>query len=190
MISWEIFVLGLSLATDAAVAMFAIGLHEHHLPIFQKAAKGNVLAILFGFFQFLMLWMGSRGGFYLSFSNYGYLFQLVVALIFVMLGGKCFKEAQESDRKIPDWKILPMLLLAVATSIDALAAGVSLGTLPMAWMAAIEVGVITFFSCILFFLLSHFFKNIPDNWLLRLAGVTFFILGGKIIIPIVFRGIS
>ncbi len=181
MFSIETTLLGLALALDAAVVTFAIGLLNLESSHKLKFSRGFLTCSLFGIFQFLMVWLGSVGGYYLSFSSYGYLFQLGVALIFIIIGIRVLQESLDDDDEHIEWGLFPMLILAFATSIDALAAGVSLGTIPMAYMSAIEIGIITFFTCAAAYLTSMVFKKIPAAWLLRFASMIFFFLGGRII---------
>lgn len=175
MFTLETSLLGIALAIDAAVVSFTLGLLGPHF------GKGAVVAMVFGLFQFLMLWLGSLGGYVFSFSSYGHLFQLVVASIFIIISIKVVQESFEAKKRELLWGPFQLVLLAFATSIDALAAGVSLGTLPMPHIAAIEVGIITFVLCGLAYASAGFVKNIPEKWLLRFAGIIFFFLGGEIL---------
>ena len=188
MFSPEIILLGLALAIDAAVVTFTIGLLHLDLHLKTRISRAFFVAGVFGLFQFLMMWLGSYGGYLFSFSNYGYLFQLVVASIFILIGAKCFQESFKNEDKVPEWGIWPVMMLGLATSIDALAAGISFGTLPKAYLASMEVGIITFTVCLGFYLLSQIFTKIPERWLLRLAGIIFFVLGGQIIWGIYLKG--
>jgi manganese efflux pump family protein len=176
MFSLETSLLGIALAIDAAVVSFTLGLLGPHF------GKGAVVAMVFGLFQFLMLWLGSLGGYLFSFSGYGYLFQLVVASIFLVIAIKVLQESLEAKKREIMWGPFQLVLLALATSIDALAAGVSFGTLPMPHIAAIEVGIITFVICGTAYALAGRVKNIQDKWLLRFAALIFFFLGGEILI--------
>lgn len=187
----EVLFLGFALAMDAAVVSFALGVLSINLSREEKIRRGFMVAVLFGLFQFLMLWLGSYGGFLFSFSKFGYLTQFIVSIIFLVIGLKLFQEsvANDENKKDLEWKLVPMLLMGLITSIDALAAGVSLGTLPMAHVAAIEVGAITFFMVGLFFALSQFLHHIPEKWLLRLAGLIFTYLGLEIIWKYYLQGI-
>ena len=74
-----------------------------------------------------------------------------------------------------------MLILAMATSIDALASGIAIGTLPETYLSAIGIGIITFFICAGAYFSSNFLKSFPTSWLLKLASVIFFFLGGRIL---------
>jgi putative Mn2+ efflux pump MntP len=181
MFSIETTLLGVALALDAAVVSFAIGILNLELSNSQKLSRGCLTAGLFGLFQFLMVWLGSIGGYYFSFSSYGYLFQLVVAVIFLVIGVRVLQESFKNEEVAVEWGFVPMLILAVATSIDALASGVAIGTLPETYLSAFGIGIITFIICGGAYLSSNIFKSFPTNWMLRLASVIFFFLGGRIL---------
>lgn len=182
MFSLELTLLGLALAIDAAVVSFALSLSQRHLRPKQRVMRGGTLALLFGFFQFAMLWLGSYGGFLLSFSTYGNFFQLVVSIIFILIAFKFFHESFETGPLEFDWGGIPLLTLAFATSIDAMASGISFGTLPRAYLLALEIGGLTFIMCALFYSLGSFFRRIPDQWLMRIGGLIFLVLSGRIIL--------
>jgi putative Mn2+ efflux pump MntP len=181
MFSLETGLMGIALALDAAVVSFAIGLLNLESSHKLKISRGLAVCSLFGFFQFLMVWLGSLGGYLLSFSSYGYLFQLVVAAIFLVIAVRILQESLDDDDEHIEWGLIPLLILAIATSIDALAAGVSLGTFPQAYLSALEIGIVTFFICLLAFGSSNVLKQLPTRWLLRSASVIFFFLGGRIL---------
>ena len=185
MLFFEIKLLALALAMDAAAVSFAYGLLCRELPRKERWIRGALIGFVFGFFQFLMLWMGSLGGYFFSFSAWGHLFQFVAGGCFVLLAIKCFQESFEKEDPDLKWGIGPLLLLGLATSIDALAAGVSLGTLPQTYFLAFEVGLITTFTCTIFYWASRFFNNIPDKWLLRIAGVIFGIMAIRILLGLI-----
>jgi manganese efflux pump family protein len=182
MFSYEIFLLGLALSIDAAVVSFALSLIGLSLLGPHKILRGITVTFIFGLFQFLMLWGGSYGGYLFTFSSYGYLFQMMVAVVFFILAVKFFQESFEQKKRELNWGMVPLFILAFATSIDALAAGVSLGTMPLAHEAAFQVGIITSGMCGLFYLIGQFFQRIPEAWLLRFAGCILFFLSGIIIL--------
>jgi len=176
----EIALLGFALAIDAAVVTFAVGLIHQNETSSCKMRRGLLVALVFGIFQALMMWLGSYAGYLLTFSNFGFYFQIGVGVIFLGLALKFFQESLEVEEKRIEWGILPVVILAFATSIDAFASGISLGTLPRAYLAAIEVGFITFVICGIFYLLSQYVKQIPDRWLLRFAAIIFIFLGAQV----------
>ncbi len=180
MFSIETSLLGLALALDAAVASFAVGLLNLDLSVAHKFRRGFLICLLFGFFQSLMIWLGSHAGYYLSFSSFGHLFQLIVGLIFIILGIRVFQESMDGDDEAIVWGFVPLIVMAVATSIDALVSGVSIGSLPHSHITALEIGLITFFLCSIGYGASFFLKSLPANWLLRFAACIFFFLGGRV----------
>lgn len=184
----ETLLLGLALAIDAAVVSFAIGLLNENGPRSVKVVRGGLTALTFGTFQFLMLWLGSLGGFFFSFSSFGHLFPLVVSVIFFLLSFKFFKDSFEVGESKIYWGFLPMLMLGLLTSIDALASGISLGTLPQSYLIALDIGIVTFSLCALAFSFAQFFKSLPGEWLLRLAGTIFLGLGANTIWSLFFKG--
>ncbi len=188
----EILILGLALSIDAGIVCFAFGILGLDKPKKLKVYHWLACAVTFGVFQFFMLWLGSYAGYLFSFSSYGHLFQLVVAGTFLLMGMKVLKDSMESNEDEEEEmkvEVIPLLILGFVTSIDALAAGISLGTLPKSYEAAILVGFITFVICSLFYLFSQFLKNIPDKWLLRITSVIFFSLGGRIIWDFAAKGL-
>lgn len=189
MFSLEVMLMGFGLAMDAAVVSFALGLLCGEMPWHHKTQRGIISALTFGFFQFAMLWLGSYGGFLFSFSAYGYLSHFIVATIFLILAFKFIHDSNKDDKAELEWGIIPLLLLGFATSFDALAAGMSLGTLPHPYIAAFGVGIITALMSATTFFGSQIFQNLPDKWLLRLAAVIFMFLGGKIVMDQISRGI-
>jgi putative Mn2+ efflux pump MntP len=180
MFSLEIVLLGLALAIDAAVVTFAVGLVHSELSLNHRIRRGFLICLAFGVCQGLMLWLGSYAGYLFTFSSFGYFFQLGIGVIFFGLAVKFIQESMSLDEKKVEWGLLPVIILAFATSIDALASGISLGTVPRPYLAALEVGIITFAVCGAFYLLSQFFKKIPDRWLLRFAAFIFVFLGGQV----------
>jgi putative Mn2+ efflux pump MntP len=180
MFSLEILLLGIALAVDAAVVTFAVGLLHSHDPLPVKVRNGLVASGTFGIFQFLMLWAGSYAGFLLTFSDLGFYFRIVITAIFFGLAVKCLKESYEDQGKKIEWGVVPILVLAFATSLDALASGISLGTIPRAWLSALEVGIVTSLICSLFYFIAQFLKQIPERWLLRFSSLIFVFLGLKV----------
>lgn len=189
-ITLEILLLGLGLAIDAGVVSFALGLSISHEHSRHRLLKGIFITLLFAFFQFLMLWVGSYGGYLFAFSSYGYLSQVVVCGVFLLIGIKLFQEAQKDQEKHLTWGFVPIMILAFATSIDALAAGISLGTLPDAHVMAIKIGVITFVVCSIFYGLSLLFRSIPERLLMRVGGFIFIGLGLRIVWHYITTGVA
>lgn len=181
MFTLEIVLLGLALAIDAAVVTFAVGIMHLEDDFKTRIERGILISLIFGIFQTLMLWLGSYVGYLFTFSSFGYYFQVGIGFIFIALALKMIQESFSIEEKKIEWGLMPVIILAFATSIDAMASGVSLATIPNALFASIEVGVITFSVCGAFYFVSQFFKQIPDRWLLRFAALIFSFLGGQVL---------
>jgi putative Mn2+ efflux pump MntP len=103
-------------------------------------------AVWFGGFQALMPLIGYYVG--ISFADYVANVDHWIAFVLLgLIGGKMIKEACEKDEDCdydPDFSFKTMLLLAVATSIDALAVGVSLAFLKAdIWSSILIIGLMT-----------------------------------------------
>jgi len=115
-----------------------------------KIKKVMIPGIYFGFFQALMPTIGFFMGIY--FVNIIANFKHWVAFILLcIIGGKMIKDSlskenEEKDANEDIFGFMKMLLLAIATSIDALAVGVTLAFYRVnILMAATVIGLITFF---------------------------------------------
>lgn len=180
MISLQIMLMGLALSIDAAIVTFALGLAQKELHMGHRVARGVFLCTIFSVFQALMAWLGAYAGYQVAFSSYGLYFQIAVGSLFFFMAYKMVKDSDSAPSEKSKWGIVPLIILAVATSVDALISGVSLGALPNIGMIAVEIGVITFAVCAFFYLLSQYVQRVPDKWLLRVAGLIFLVLGAQI----------
>jgi len=140
----EILLIALAMSMDTFAVAVGLSLSLKGLTLAQSLR----LALTFGFFQFAMATLGALAGsgivrFIESFDHW------VAAGLLFFVGGKMIREffqgEEEEKAKGKDptlgWNLL---LLAVATSIDSLAVGLSLGTMrvPILYPAAV-IGVVT-----------------------------------------------
>jgi len=162
----QIILLAIALSIDAMVVSFTQGL------IFKEHKRKNsfLLAFFFGFFQFLMPVIGyfaTLGVYkYLQFIN-----KWIVFAIFMFLGIKFIKEAfEEKKDTITCLSVYCLLVFAIATSIDAFGAGISLCFSHVdIWFPAILIGVVTFVNSLFGFWSGYLFKNFPSKYL-EIAG--------------------
>ena len=133
--------LGIGLAMDAFSVSMANGLNEPHMN------KGRVCTIagVFGGFQALMPLIGYfLGSFFAEMiEKYDH---WVAFVLLAIIGGNMIKESFGKDEKVDSsMDVKSMLLLAIATSIDALAVGVTFAFLQVQIVPAVSfIGVITF----------------------------------------------
>jgi putative Mn2+ efflux pump MntP len=133
--------LALALAADAAAAAAARGLAVPHV----SARDTARLALLFGGFQGGMAaigWqVGARAGAWFAAWDHWVAFVVLVAIGIKMLHEAI---AGGDDVVVPTFAWRPLLILAVATSIDALAAGVTLELVgPPPWLTLALIAGIT-----------------------------------------------
>lgn len=138
----EIIFIAVGLAMDA----FAVSLSAGSLPVIQNKRAVFRLAFHFGLFQFMMPVIGWFIGEAVVkwIENYDH---WIAFIILAYIGINMIKEAfaAEEDRKISDpSKGMNMVMLAVATSIDALAVGFSLAMLKInIFYPSFIIGIIT-----------------------------------------------
>lgn len=172
----QIIFLAIALSIDAMVVSFSQGL------IFkaQKRKNSLILAFFLGFFQFLMPVLGyfcSLGIYeYLNFIN-----KWIVFGIFLFLGIKFIKEAfEEKEQKICCLSLMCLLSFAIATSIDAFGAGISLCFMhAKIWFPAVLIGIITFINSLIGFWIGYLFKKFSTKYMEILGGSILIILAIK-----------
>ncbi len=138
----EIVLIAVSLALDAAIVAVGAGALAHVRP--RAALK---VALFFGAFQAAMPLLGLVLG--LGFREYLLAYGHVVGFVLLLLvGGKMFFESfgeEDAERERDITKTSTLLLLAVATSIDAFVVGITFNFVPVNVPVAIAViGIVTF----------------------------------------------
>ncbi|MCL2179857.1 MAG: manganese efflux pump MntP family protein [Treponema sp.] len=141
----EIILIAVGLSMDAFAVSITLGLSVSK----PKTSELLIPGIYFGFFQALMPAVGFFAGFY--FAGMVDKFEHWIAFILLcFIGGKMIKDSFDKDageNKSDEnaFKFTKMLVLAVATSIDALAVGVTYAFYKVNILAAaLLTGVITF----------------------------------------------
>ena len=168
---WEVLALSFALAMDATAVAAARGLTARRNEII-------VLPLLFGAFQAGMSalgWLaGAWGGTYFAAYDHWVAFGLLL-----LIGGKMLVEAIRGGEYADEAhsSLGTYLVLALATSIDAAAAGITLPMLAVSPVVAIAlIGIVTF-AC-----------SFAGHWLGRVAGKHLGqgleILGGVVLIAI------
>jgi len=179
----DIFVLAIALSIDACVVSFSNGLIFTH----NKKKNSIILAFSVGFFQFIMPLIGANLAGLINKYVEPYAPWIVFA-IFVILGLNFIKEAfnkddDEKEKLVCYLCFKYILLVSVATSIDALAAGASLafsGTAVL--LPAIIIGVVTFVNSLLGFWSGYFFKKFPTKNLEISGGLILILLAFKVLL--------
>ena len=138
----ELIIIAIGVSMDAFAVSICKGLSV------RKLRPGHMIsaAAWFGGFQALMPLIGYYLG--VSFADSVADFDHWIAFVLLgIIGGKMIKEAFEKDDECdynPDFSFRTMLILAIATSIDAMAVGVSLAFLKVDIVPAVTlIGVTT-----------------------------------------------
>ncbi len=144
---WEILLIGLGVSADAFAVSMCKGVEMKKF-IFKYAL---LIALFFGGFQMLMPLIGWAAG--TLFEKYITQFDHWIAFgLLLLLGGKMIydgifdkDEQKEGEEKPLKLGFVTLLVMAIATSIDALAVGVTFAFLKVnIWMAVSIIGATTF----------------------------------------------
>lgn len=172
---WELLLLAVGLSMDAAAVSISNALC---MPKIQTKEVVRI-AGAFGFFQALMPCLGYffASLFFEVISSFDHWIALALLLF---IGGKMLYETLKGEEKeeCPARLTNRMLLLqAIATSIDALAVGISLSALSVnVWSSVLLIGAVTFACCVAAMLVAKRFG--------RALGKKAGVLGGLILIGI------
>ena len=176
----EVLILAVALSMDAFAVSIGLGA-KHNSRIMHLSLMS---ALYFGFFQGVMPLMGYLGGKGVLgwIESYApWIVFLLLLLIGVKMIYESFSEGIEEDITQITHRV--MLILAIATSIDAMAAGFSLTILDVnPLIACLIIGSITFF----FSWLGVLIGSKSGTWLESkaefLGGITLILIGGKILL--------
>lgn len=144
----EILVLSFGLAMDAAAVSITLGGQEDYKKKHRLLRTALLCGLFFGGFQALMPalgWLlGSGARQFVSGIDHWVAFALLSAVGLKMLYDSLFGKEDKKSRSLPT-STKTFVILAIATSIDAFAAGVSLAFLDVPLSLAIgTIGVVTF----------------------------------------------
>lgn len=175
-----ILLIALGLAMDSFSASIANGLASRSFEI----NKALTIALFFGFFQGLMPVFGWLAG--ESIAEYISAFDHWVAFsLLTIIGVKMIYESitNKPNNFLRDYTLKVILLLSLATSIDALAVGLSFSFLDTSiFFPAIIIGVITFLLSFLGVYIGRRFGKILKNRIEILGGSILIIIGLRILI--------
>ena len=180
----EIVILAAALSMDAFAVSICKGLSVCRVQLKHMFICG----IYFGFFQALMPTIGWLLG--TRFSMYITEFDHWIAFILLgFIGGKmiyeCITDKEDQSCKIENiLDIKEIIILAVATSIDALAAGITLALFPeMNILLSVSlIGVITFFICFAGVIIGNKFGIKYKSKAEFAGGLVLILLGIKILL--------
>lgn len=140
---WELFLIAAGLSMDAFAVSVCKGLATKKIEI----RHFLIVGLWFGGFQALMPALGYSLG--SGFEQYiSHLDHWIAFILLALIGGNMIREALSKNEECHDasFSVKTMFIMAVATSIDALAVGITFALLPDVNIAAAVsfIGIITF----------------------------------------------
>ncbi len=179
-----VFAVALALAMDAFAVSVGISLSLETVTKRQTLR----LALHFGFFQFMMPLIGWYAAQNIMMKYIEPFDHWVAFSLLLVIGGRMIYESFRREKKIRTNKADPtrglsLLLLSVATSIDALAVGLSLAALhvDILYPAAV-IGLVAFFMTVLGTRIGPFFGRLIGKRAELLGGLILILIGAKTIL--------
>lgn len=181
----ELFLIGVSLSMDAFAVAVCHGLSMPRLNL----RHGAVIALFFGGFQALMPFLGwvlgSQFARYIESVDHWVAFALLA-----LIGGNMVREAMSDEEEeetacaVTDRLDLKRLfMMAIATSIDALAVGVTFAFFQVAILPAITIiGITTFCISLGGVVVGNFFGTRYKKRAELTGGIVLILLGAKILL--------
>ena len=173
----ELLLTAVSLAGDAFTVSVCKGLYTNN----NRFRNALIIAFFFGLFQTIMPIMGFFIGNIFT-EKIIYYNPYISTILLITLGILIYKEDEsiEIDNKI---KFKELIILSIATSIDALVIGISFSFLKVnIILASMIIGIITFIICFMGFYLGNLLNNRLSNYSNKIAGIILISLGIKIFI--------
>lgn len=180
---WELFLLAIGLSMDAFAVSICKGLATKKAGLRQMGCCG----IWFGGFQALMPLIGFSLGTLFAAAIEAFDHWIAFALL-VLIGANMLREAlsggEDADNANSDFGFKTMFVMAVATSIDALAVGVSMalaGDVNI-WVAITLIGLTTFVCSAIGVKIGNIFGDRFEKKAEIAGGVILILLGVKILL--------
>lgn len=182
----ELFILALALSMDAFAVSICKGLS---MPKLNKK-HAVIVGLYFGFFQGFMPVIGYFLGFYFR-GTIASIDHWIAFILLSVIGINMIKEAMTTcpcdDELNASVDVKTMLVLAIATSIDALAVGITFAFLQVQLLTAVSIiGITTFLLSIVGVKVGNVFGTKYKNKAEITGGIVLILIGVKILIEHLF----
>jgi putative Mn2+ efflux pump MntP len=178
---WEIMLVALGLSMDA-VAVCIVAATSGHVPNRRAAFR---LAFHFGLFQFLMPVLGWAAGAIME-RHFARWDHWIAFGLLAVVGSRMIVAALRPETKAAandPTRGLTLVMLSTATSLDALAVGLSLALLGVSvWYPSAWIGLITGGMCVLAIALGNRLRSAVGRWAEVTGGVVLWLIGLKIVV--------
>ena len=177
---FDIFFIAVGVAMDAFAVALGAGTSGHG----QRVRPAVRLSFHFGLFQFLMPVIGWFAGLWVEKLVKDYDHWVAFGLL-ACVGGHMIYESfqEEAERKSSDpTRGMRMVTLSVATSIDALAVGMSLAMLGVTiWYPSVVFGVVTAALSLLGIYLGNRLRSVWGKRMEQVGGLILILIGLRIV---------
>ena len=176
----ELILIAIGLGIDAFAVSICKGISMSKM----NWKKAIIIGLYFGIFQAVMPVIGYTLG--KAFENLVTSIDHWIAFgLLLIIGIKmlidAFKDDNVSVNDSVNWKV--MIILAIATSIDALAVGITFAFLQVnLLLAVLIIGIITFILCVIGTKIGNNFGNKFENKAEILGGIVLILIGVKILL--------
>lgn len=176
----ELVLIAIALAMDSVAVSIASGSKYKNINVFDIFK----IALFMGIFQGIMPLIGYfMGNIFASFVDS--IDHYIAFVILVYLGYRMIQEAREGDfeDEVKDLKNKTLLILSIATSIDALAIGITFSFSDIDIFYAVTlITAITFVLCVIAVYIGKFLGGFLEDKAEYLGGIILIILGFKILL--------
>lgn len=179
---FQTILIGLSVSVDAFAVSISSGLKLNNLKFF----KLLIIPITFGFFQFVMPFIGYYiPSHFIVTGEIGKYIDYLAFIVLFLLGIKMIFIDKNKRTEAMEYINIPILITeGISTSIDALSVGLTLYKYDLitAFLNCIIIGFITFFICCLGIYIGKYYGAKYKNNATIIAGIIFIIISIKILI--------
>ena len=181
----EIALIGVGLAMDAFAVSICKGLAMRRM----NYKKAIIIAAFFGVFQALMPALGYVLG--TTFANkIAAIDHWIAFILLALIGANMIKEALSSDDdecQDDSLRLGDLIMLSIATSIDALAVGITFAFFNMSLLLSVSmIGIITFIICVIGVKVGNVFGEKYKSKAELAGGLILIVMGAKILIDHLF----
>ena len=181
----EIALIGVGLAMDAFAVSICKGLAMRRM----NYKKAIIIAAFFGVFQALMPALGYVLG--TTFANkIAAIDHCIAFILLALIGANMIKEALSSDDdecQDDSLRLGDLIMLSIATSIDALAVGITFAFFNVSLLLSVSmIGIITFIICVIGVKVGNVFGEKYKSKAELSGGLILIVMGAKILIDHLF----
>ena len=181
----EIALIGVGLAMDAFAVSICKGLAMRRM----NYKKAIIIAAFFGVFQALMPALGYVLG--TTFANkIAAIDHWIAFILLALIGANMIKEALSSDDdecQDDSLRLGDLIMLSIATSIDALAVGITFAFFNVSLLLSVSmIGIITFIICVIGVKVGNVFGEKYKSKAELACGLILIVMGAKILIDHLF----